>query len=183
MLGDFYHVFDDGLQLLILRSAELSQYNEAKKWYEWIEIAYEQTDQNHELFIEIHLHIKSFLNDLSDQISIIKQQEATLLETNIIYEKDIMALSTIKTACDALNLMYNTEGLTDEWIKATKTHIHLCRKLIEFAPSLNAINNLMIEPTLYKLMTEKNEESVDNKQSESSITLDGEIVRESIDRV
>ena len=114
LLGDFYHVFDDGLQLLILRSAELSQYNEAKKWYEWIEIAYEQTDQNHELFIEIHLHIKSFLNDLSDQISIIKQQEATLLETNIIYEKDIMALSTIKTACDALNLMYNTEGLTDE---------------------------------------------------------------------
>ena len=75
LLSNLYHVFDNGLQLLILESAEKDHYTDSKKWYEWIETVDKQAMNDpsrgyilNPHFVELVCHYgkKSWANELSE---------------------------------------------------------------------------------------------------------------------
>lgn len=136
LLSNLYHVFDNGLQLLILESAEKDHNTDSKKWYEWIETVDKQAMNDPALIPASIRSLMIFFDDLAEQVFAVKSQEAMLLESGIICQEDIQALSTILSTCDAARATYRG-----------------------YAPSLRLINDMMIEPTLYRKYLEEQEKT------------------------
>ena len=95
LLYNLYHVFDNDLQILIFESAKIDHNTKSEKWYEWIEIVDEQAMNDTSLIPIYNKYLMLFFDNLAEQVFAVKSQEAILLETGIICETDIQALSTI----------------------------------------------------------------------------------------
>ena len=78
-----------------------------------------------------------------------KSQEALLLESGIICQKDIQALSTILNTCDTARATFCSKDNADTCFRLLTMNCRFIRRLIGYAPSLRPINDMMIEPTLY----------------------------------
>ena len=150
LLSNLYHVFDNGLQLLILESAEKDHYTDSKKWYEWIDAADEQAQHNPDL-IPYFLHILTvFFDDVTEQIVAIKNQEALLLDLGIVCQNDIHALSTILNICDISRITYNRSNISDyNCFHQLNSYCGLIKGIIDFSPTLRQINDTLVEPSLY----------------------------------
>ena len=94
--------------------------------------------------------LKGFLYDLAEQVFTVKSQEAIHLEFGIIRQKDIEALSTILKSCDLERTTVWSKDNDYNCFKEIRTYCGLIHGLIGYAPSLRPINDLNIEPTLYR---------------------------------
>lgn len=167
LLANLYHIFDNGLQLLIFESAEKEHCTESKKWYEWIETA-NQYAMNDPAQIPDYIRILMvFFDDLAEQVFAVKSQEATLLESNIICQEDIQALSTILNICETARATYRSKDSDYNCFQQFSTNCGLIRGLIDYAPSLRPINDLMIEPILYRKYFEAQEKTYTSKASQT----------------
>ena len=146
LLSNLYHVFDNGLQLLILESAEKDHNTDSKKWYEWIETVDKQAMNDPALIPASIRSLMIFFDDLAEQVFAVKSQEAMLLESGIICQEDIQALSTILSACDAARATYRSKDSDYNCFRGFCTYCGLIHGLIGYAPSLRLINDMMIEP-------------------------------------
>lgn len=154
LLSNFFHVFDHGLQLLIFESAENDHCADSKKWHEWIKNVDKQA-MNDPALISIFVRILIvFFDDLAEQVFAVKSQEATLLESGIICQEDIQALSTILNTCDTAKATFRSKDNDDACFRQFITNCGLIRRLIGYAPSLRPINDMMIEPMLYRIYIE-----------------------------
>ena len=150
LLSNLYHVFDNGLQIFILESAEKDQCTDLKGWYEWIETADKQAMNDPALIPSFIRSLLVFFDNLAEQVFAIKSQEAILLESGIIRQEDIQALSTILNTCDLARATYRSTDSDYECFQRFSTYCGLIHGLIGYAPSLRPINDMMIEPTLYR---------------------------------
>ena len=153
LLSNLYHVFDNGLQLLILESAEKDHYTDSKKWYEWIETVDKQSMNDPALLPSFIRSLMVLFDDLAEQVFAVKSQEAMLLESGIICQEDIQALSTILSMCDLARATYRS-----------KDNDYKCFQ--QFSTSLRPINDMMIEPTLYRKCLEAQEETRTSEASQ-----------------
>lgn len=149
LLSNLYHVFDNGLQLLILESAEKDHYKDSKKWYEWIETIDKQAMNDPALIPTCIKILMVFFDDLAEQVFAVKSQEAMLLESGIICQEDIQTLSTILNTCDIARTTFRSKNSDYNCFKQFCTYCGLIHGLVGYAPSLRQINDMMIEPTLY----------------------------------
>ena len=157
LLSNLYHVFDNGLQLLILESAEKDHYTDSKKWYEWIETVDKQSMNDPALLPSFIRSLMVLFDDLAEQVFAVKSQEAMLLESGIICQKDIQALSTILSMCDLARATYRSKDNDYKCFQQFSTYCGLIHGMVGYAPSLRPINDMMIEPTLYRKCLEAQE--------------------------
>ena len=150
LFTNFYHIFDNGLQLLIFEIVESIHTTDSKKWYEWIDAADEQAQHNPDL-IPYFLHILTvFFDDVTEQIVAIKNQEALLLDLGIVCQNDIHALSTILNICDISRITYNRSNISDyNCFHQLNSYCGLIKGIIDFSPTLRQINDTLVEPSLY----------------------------------
>ena len=167
LLSNLYHVFDNGIQLLVLESAEKDQCTDSKKWYGWIETVEKQAMNDPALIPSFIRSLMVFFDDLSEQVFAVKSQEAMLLESEIICQEDIQALSTILSMCDLARATYRSKD-NNKCFQQYSTYCGLIHGLIGYAPSLRPINDMMIEPTLYRKYLEVQEKT---RTSEASQVL------------
>jgi hypothetical protein len=167
LLSNLYHVFDNGLQLLILEGAEKDQCTDSKRWYEWIETVDKQAMKAPALIPSFIRSLMVFFDDLSERVFAVKSQEAMLLESGIICQEDIQALSTILSICDLVRSTYLSKDNNHKCFQQLSTYCGLIHGLIGFAPSLRSINDMMIEPTLYRKCLEAQEETRTSEASQA----------------
>ena len=167
LLSNLYHVFDNGLQLLILESAEKDHNTDSKKWYEWIETVDKQAMNDPALIPASIRSLMIFFDDLAEQVFAVKSQEAMLLESGIICQEDIQALSTILSTCDAARATYRSKDSNYKCFQQLSTYCGLIHGLIGYAPSLRPINDMMIEPTLYRMYLEVQEKTCASEASQA----------------
>lgn len=158
LLSNLFHVFDHGLQLLAFESAENDQCTDSKKWYEWVENVENQAMNDPALIPTFIRILMVFFDDLAERVFAVKNEEAVLLESEIICPKDIQALSTILNICDTARATFRSKDNEDTCFQYFCTYCGLIRGLIGYAPSLRPINDMMIEPTLYCKYLESQEE-------------------------
>ena len=171
LLSNLYHVFDNGLQLLILESADKDHYTDSKKWYEWIETI-DKHATNDPVLIPTYIKILMvFFDDLAEQVFAVKSQEAMLLESGIICQEDIQALSTILNICDIARATYRSKDSSYKCFQQFSTYCGLIHGLVGYAPSLRKINDMMIEPTLYRKYLEAQENPHTSEASQSLSAL------------
>jgi len=159
LLSNLFHVFDNGLQLLIVESTENDHCADSKKWYEWIKNVNKQAMNDPTLIPTLIRILMVFFDDLAEQVFAVKSQEAVLLESGIICPKDIHALSVILNICDAARATFRSKDSNDTCYQRFKTDCGLIHGLIGSAPSLRPINDMMIEPMLYRMYIEAQEET------------------------
>ena len=157
LLSNLFHVFDHGLQLLAFESAENDQCTDSKKWYEWIENVENQAMNDPALIPTFVRILMVFFDDIAEQVFAVKSQEAVLLESEIIGQEDIQALSTILNICETARAIYQSKDSDNTCFQQFSTNCGLIRGLIDYAPSLRPINDLMIEPILYRKYFEAQE--------------------------
>lgn len=167
LLSNLYHVFDNGLQLLILESAEKDQCTDSKKWYGWIETVEKQAMNDPDLIPSFIRSLMVFFDDLTEQVFAVKSQEAMLLESGIICQEDIQALSTILNTCDLARATYRSKDSNYKCFQQLSTYCGLIHGLIGYAPSLRPINDMMIEPTLYRMYLEVQEKTCTSEASQA----------------
>lgn len=167
LLSNLYHVFDNGLQLLILESAEKDQCTDSKKWYGWIETVEKQAMNDPDLIPSFIRSLMVFFDDLTEQVFAVKSQEAMLLESGIICQEDIQALSTILNTCDLARATYRSKDSNYKYFQQLSTYCGLIHGLIGYAPSLRPINDMMIEPTLYRMYLEVQEKTCTSEASQA----------------
>lgn len=167
LLSNLYHVFDNGLQLLILESAEKDHYTDSKKWYEWIETVDKQAMNDPALIPTCIQYLMVFFDDLAEQVFAAKSQEAMLLESGIICQEDIPALSTIQSICDLARSTYRSKDSDYKCFQQFSTYCGLIHGMVGYAPSLRPINDMMIEPTLYRKCLEAQEETRTSEASQA----------------
>ena len=166
LLSNLYHVFDNGLQLLILESAEKDQCTDSKKWYGWIETVEKQAMNDPALIPSFIRSLMVFFDDLAEQVFAVKSQEAMLLESGIICQEDIQALSTILSMCDLARATYRSKDNDYKCFQQFSTYCGLIHGMVGYAPSLRPINDMMIEPTLYRKCLEAQEETRTSEASQ-----------------
>ena len=177
LLANLYHIFDNGLQLLIFESAKKEHCTESKKWYELIETA-NQYAMNDPAQIPDYIRILMvFFDDLAGQVFAVKNQEATLLESKIICQEDIQALSTILNICETARATYQSKDSDYNCFQQYSTNCRLIRRLIGYAPSLRPINEMMIEPMIYCMYLEEQEETYTSEASPSPSHFESETGR------
>ena len=159
LLSNLFHVFDHGLQLLIFESAENDRCADSKRWYEWIEKVDKQVMNDPTLISTFIRILMIFFDELAEQVFAIKSQEAVLLESGILYQEDIQALSTVLTICDTAKITYRSKDNDDTCFRQFISNCELIRGLIGYAPSLRPINDMMIEATIYCEYLETKEEA------------------------
>ena len=167
LLSNLYHVFDNGLQLLILESAEKDHNTDSKKWYEWIETVDKQAMNDPALLLSFIRSLMVFFDDLAEQVFAVKSQEAMLLESGIICQEDIQALSTILNTCDLARATYRSKDSNYNCFQQLSTYCGLIHGMVGHAPSLRPINDMMIEPTLYRKCLEAQEETCTSGASQA----------------
>lgn len=166
LLSNLYHVFDNGLQLLILESVEKDQCTDSKKWYGWIETVEKQAMNDPALIPSFIRSLMVFFDDLTEQVFAVKSQEAMLLESGIICQEDIQALSTILNTCDLARATYWSKDSNYKCFQQLSTYCGLIHGLIGYAPSLRLINDMMIEPALYRKYLEEQEKTRTSEASQ-----------------
>lgn len=166
LLSNLHHVFDNGLQLLILESAEKDQCTDSKKWYGWIETVEKQAMNDPALIPTCIQYLMVFFDDLAEQVFAAKSQEAMLLESGIICQEDIPALSTIQSICDLARSTYRSKDSDYKCFQQFSTYCGLIHGMVGYAPSLRPINDMMIEPTLYRKCLEAQEETRTSEASQ-----------------
>ena len=165
-MSNLFHVFDHGLQLLAFESAENDQCTDSKKWYEWVENVENQAMNDPALIPTFVRILMVFFDDLAEQVFAVKSQEAVLLESEIIGQEDIQALSTILNICDTARATFRSKENDDACFQHFITNCGLIRRLIGYAPSLRPINDMMIEPTLYCMYLESQEETHTSEENQ-----------------
>jgi len=159
LLSNLYHVFDNGLQFLILESAKKDHNTDSKKWYEWIETVDKQAMNDPALLLSFIRSLMVFFDDLAEQVFAVKSQETMLLESGIICQEDIQALSTILSMCDTARATYRSKDSNFKCFQQFSTYCGLIHGMVGYAPSLRPINDMMIEPTLYRKYLEVQEKT------------------------
>ena len=159
LLSNLFHVFDNNLQLLVFESAEIDHCTDSKKWYEWIENVDKQAMNDPALIPTFIRILMVFFDDLAEQVYAVKNQEAVLLESKIIIQEDIQALSTILNTCDTAKALFRSKENDDSCFQQFIIYCRMICRLIGYAPSLRPINDMMIEPTLYCKYLESKEET------------------------
>ena len=159
LLSNLFHVFDHGLQLLIFESAVNDHGADSKKWYEWIEAVDKQAINDPIIIAKFVRILMVFFDELGEQVFAIKSQEAVLLESGILYQEDIQALSTVLTICDTAKITYRSKDNDDTCFRQFISNCELIRGLIGYAQSLRPINDMMIEATIYCEYLESKEEA------------------------
>lgn len=168
LFSNFYHVFDHGLQVLIYEIAENEHCERAKKWYEWIDAAKVLAQHNSDKLAPFLRYLMVFFDDISEQVIAIKDQEALLLDLEIISQDDIKALSIMLNICDTIRMTYNRSKNNDgKCFQEFTMYCGLMKGLIDYAPTLRPINNMMVAPSLYLKSIEAgivspNQETVSN---------------------
>lgn len=157
LFANLYHTFDSGLQLFILESAKNNPCTDSKEWFEWIDDANKQVINDPALIPEFIQSLMFFFDDIAEQVFAVKSQEAALLEPGIICQEDIQALSTILSICDTSRATFRSKENDNKCFQQFITNCRLIRKIIDFAPSLRSINNMMIDPMLYRMYLESEE--------------------------
>ena len=168
LLANLYRDFENGLQLLIFECTKMNRCADSKKWFEWIECAYEQADDDPKKISFFNRSLAVFLDDIAEQVFAIKGQEAILLGSGIICEEDIDALSSILKICDVSKMGFS-EVSAKECFQNYQTYCGLIRRFIDYAPSLCKINSTMIEPMLYKQQLELQSEKSAPKTDDNNV--------------
>ena len=166
LLSNLFHVFDHGLQLLAFESAENNHCADSRKWYEWIENVENQAMNDPALIPTFIRILMVFFDDLAERVFAVKNEEAVLLESEIICPNDIQALSTILNICDTARATFRSKDNEDTCFQNFCTYCGLIRGLIGYAPSLRPINDKMIEPTLYCMYLESQEETHTSEENQ-----------------
>ena len=166
LLSNLFHVFDHGLQLLAFESAENDHCTDSKKWHEWIDNVENQAMNDPALIPTFVRILMVFFDDLAEQVFAVKSQEALLLESGIICQEDIQALSTILNTCDTARVTFRSKDTDDTCFRLFTMNCRFIRRLIGYAPSLRSINNMMIEPTLYCMYLESQEETHTSEENQ-----------------
>ena len=157
LFANLYHVFENGIQLLIFGVAEDKHCTVSDRWYVWIELANKQAQDKPEMIPSLIRSLMIFFDDVAEQVFAIKNQEALLLDAGIICREDIQALSTILTICDYSRSTFQSKDHNENCLRLFNTNCALIRGLIDFSPSLRSINDMMIEPRLYQMYLEEKE--------------------------
>jgi len=154
LFANLYRVFDDGLQLFIYESVNKDYCTDSKKWYEWIETMGTQAMNDPALIPNFISRLMLFFDDLGEQVFAVKSQDAMLLDSGIICQEDIQSLSIILNICDIARATFRSKETDEDCFQQFCTNCRLIRALIGYAPSLRQINDMMIEPTLYRKYSE-----------------------------
>ena len=153
-----FSTFDNGLQVLIYEYEEYFPDYSAKKWYEWIRCAYDQTIKTPDFCSEFNRIISQFLGNIKEQTLNIQCQESLLLEFGIICGEDVDAFNGILNTCDVAKAEYHSkkynslEGDKEIASRFVKRWCYILQSIIDQSPSLRLINNRLIEPRIYKLL-------------------------------
>ena len=151
LFANFYHTFSNGIQLLVFECACIDKCNDSKRWYEWVSVSYELATLYPDHISSLLRSLMIFIDDVEEQIIAIKGQEATMLDAGIIFQDDIEALSTMKNLCDFSKTTYNSKISNIECFEQIKTNLGIIRGLLGYAPSLQPIKDMMVEPILYRV--------------------------------
>ena len=108
-----------------------------------------------------------FFNDVSEHVYLLKTQETTLLESGILCDKDINALSTMQSICDAARHYYDTADSDRDRFHDLSTSCNLLRGIIDYAPSLKPINDVLVAPWLYQMSVKVETEKTADQEPKS----------------
>ena len=164
-----YFVFDADLQIIIHDTAHFIQDDTPRKWHDWIVCAYHQIEKDPSVIPAYNQYLMQFFDAIAEQVIMILGQEAVLLQMGVICEKDIQALRGILSYCELSRTVFRSKS-TEEFVsKRFQTNLNLMRATIAYSPSLRPINDILIEPTLYRLALEADQEAEEQiKASENS---------------
>lgn len=172
LFANLYHVFDNGLQLLVFEVAKNEHCLDSKEWYAWMDLADKQAQAKPEQIPSFIRCLMAFFDDVAEHVFAIKSQEATLLDMGIICQEDIQALSTILKICDTSRSTFWSKESYEACFRFFNTNCGLIRGLIGFAPSLRPINDMMIKPVLYQMYLDKERASVQSDNNLKGNTED-----------
>lgn len=175
-----YFVFDADLQIIIHDTAQFIRDDTPRKWHDWIVCAYHQIEKDPSVIPAYNQYLMQFLDAIAEQVIMILGQEAVLLQMGVICEKDIQALRGILSYCELSRTVFRSKS-TEEFVsKRFQTNLSLMRATIAYSPSLRPINDILIEPTLYRLALEADQEAEEQiKASENSTSTPSIVCSES----
>ena len=143
---------------ILFNNQYCEDYQDMKKWYEWIRCAYDQTIKTPDFCSEFNRIISQFLGNIKEQTLNIQCQESLLLEFGIICGEDVDAFNGILNTCDVAKAEYHSkkynslEGDKEIASRFVKRWCYILQSIIDQSPSLRLINNRLIEPRIYKLL-------------------------------
>ena len=165
-----YFVFDADLQIVIHEAARFIRDDTPRKWDDWIACAYHQIETDPSVIPDYNRYLMQFFDEIAEQVIMILGQEAVLLQTGIICEKDIQALRGIFSFCELSRSVFRSKS-TEEFVsKRFQTNLRLMRATIAYSPALRPINDVLVEPTLYRTALEADAEAEEQIKASENCT-------------
>ncbi len=165
-----YFAFDADLQIVIHDVAQFTRDDTPRKWHEWVACAYHQIEKDPSVIPAYNRYLMQFFNAIAEQVIMILGQEAVLLQMGVICEKDIQALRGILSCRDLSRTVLHSKS-TEEFVsKRFQTTLSLLQKTIAYSPSLRPINDILVEPTLYRMALEADAEAQEQTEASENCT-------------
>lgn len=151
LLQRLFSVFDNGLQILIIKTKDMVQDSVSQKWYEWVDAADQVTNSNPEFTDTFIRCMRVFFDDIAEPAYYLESQAAFMLEHGLLVGEDIDSLSSILVLCDLVNLELNKSDQST-LARKNKTYSSLMKAYIDYSVNLRFINETDIESKFYDLL-------------------------------
>ena len=171
MFHSLFLTFDSSLQILAFEVAKVLHDDSPRKWHEWADLAYKHEKRTPDMTCNVVRGLQVFFDEIAEQVVSVIGQEAVLLESGIICEEDVRALSMIMSICDSTRAGLHSEKEYQLYFRLLHTNCGLLRGVINTSPSLKAINEIMVEPTLYKMYMESGDGLQNNNEMDEDIIV------------
>lgn len=167
LLSSLEHAFTNGVQILIIECLNPGSDVGSKVWYKWVDEVFDKAKAEQTLLPLVNKSLRVFFDDVSEHVYLLKTQETTLLESGILCDKDIKALSTMQSICDAARHYYDTADSDRDRFHDLSTNCNLLRGIIDYAPSLKPINDVLVAPWLYQMSVKVETEKTADQEPKS----------------
>lgn len=167
LLSNLEHAFTNGVQILIVECLNPAQDSDSKSWYIWVGEVFEKAKAEKKLLPLVNKSMRVLFDDISEHVYLLKAQETALLESGILCDKDIKALSTMQSICDASRHYYEAADSDRDCFQRLSTNCNLLRGIIDYAPSLKPINDVPVDPWLYQMSIENETEKTADQEPKS----------------
>lgn len=147
--------FDHGLQILIFNVETYMKDTKARKWYEWIDVAHDVIKTNPSFTKDYLMSVRVFIRNVLESMYDIQSQSALLLEYGIIDKTDIEAIKVIITICELIEKDYQLKKDANKMIENITLYCGSLKASLGCSQAMKDINEMMVEPFLYKLTIEK----------------------------
>ena len=147
--------FEHSLQILILRAKEHIKDTNNRKWFEWVDDSHKLIEINPIFAKEYLTSLHVFFGDVAKSMSELQSQDALMLEYGIIDKTDIDAIKVIISICDLAEREYQSEKEEEKLIDHITTYCRIIRGMIGYSNSMRQINDMIIDPYLFRTAVDK----------------------------